>query len=99
VAGDPAAWQVGEEALLLVRPEAAQLVDGAAPGVNVVYGRVQSVSFRGRYQIVNLALPGLDAPLKLEWETAVAPPAPQTHITCMLAPAALRLLRERKFNT
>lgn len=58
--------------MLLIRPEAARLVEpGEASGENMVDGYVQSVSFRGRFQIVTVTFPNTDDLFKFELDTAV----------------------------
>ncbi|MCA9873329.1 MAG: TOBE domain-containing protein, partial [Anaerolineales bacterium] len=58
----------GPPAHLLIRPEAAHLLNPGEEGENVVHGRVQDCSFRGRYQIVTVLVAGEDG----EGETAVS---------------------------
>lgn len=57
---------------LLIRPEAAQLTRQS--GENVVNGRLQAISFRGRFQIATVAFPAADVVLKFEMDTAVSLP-------------------------
>jgi ABC-type Fe3+/spermidine/putrescine transport system ATPase subunit len=65
---------------LLIRPEAARLVENDTKAANVVNGRLTQHSFRGRYQFISLTTshqPPLI--LKFELETAVTlPPIGQT---------------------
>jgi len=75
---------------LLIRPEAARLEGGRNP----LHGRLQDISFRGRYQIVTVAAGSETTPvtLKFELETAVSLPPPQSSIRLFLNPAAIQLL-------
>ncbi|MFQ5419151.1 MAG: ABC transporter ATP-binding protein, partial [Anaerolineae bacterium] len=82
------------EISLLIRPEAGKLSVSAA-SVNVCHGRLQAVSFRGRYQIATIRLHQHQSPaitLQLEWDTAVSLPAVGEDIIFSLAPDAMQLL-------
>ena len=76
--------QLNQTITVLIRPEAAQLGED---GVNIVNGRLQTISFRGRYQqaIVQVG----ETALKLEFDTAVALPDLGTNITFTLDPATI----------
>ncbi len=58
---------------LLIRPEAARVIPASEGGENVVNGRIQDLSFRGRYQIVTVLVDGLAGEtavsLKLEFDS------------------------------
>ncbi len=75
-AGNEKIGSIENSCTLLIRPEAARL---AAPeetgGENVVDGRLQSVSFRGRFQIATIAFTGTDVLFKFELDTAVTLPS------------------------
>lgn len=88
---DTASLSANEPVYLLIRPEAAQLAK-ETDEVNVVNGRIQDISFRGRYQIVTIVVDGVE--LKLEFETAVKLPAHPANIFLYLAPHKLQLLRQ-----
>lgn len=79
--------------ILLIRPEAARLL---APdengGENVVNGRLESVSFRGRFQIATLVFPETDVLLKFELDTAVALPPIGNEIRIAINPQLIKPL-------
>lgn len=79
---------VGQALTLLIRPDAARLDDPVEVAVNRISGMVVSRSFRGRYQIIELAAPaGSESiSLTLELESDLPIPAP---------PAALELVLDR----
>ncbi len=64
----------GETVTLLIRPEAARLVDDTDTAVNTIAATLQEVSFRGRYQIITVTV--ADVVLKFEMDTAVSLPSP-----------------------
>lgn len=72
-------------ATLLIRPEAARLLDDGG-----IEGVVESVSFRGRYQQVHVRFD--DVVLKFEMETAVFIPPIGSTIHLHLNPHAMQLL-------
>ncbi|MCP4418948.1 MAG: ABC transporter ATP-binding protein [Chloroflexi bacterium] len=79
---------------LLIRPEAAQLVEtGAADGINLLNGRLTQHSFRGRYQLITVET-NHEPPLilKFELETAVVLPQIGNPITLTIDPKAIVLL-------
>lgn len=62
----------GQSCMILVRSEAARLIPLVETGgENGVDGRLQAVSFRGRFQIATIAFPGTDVMFRFELETAV----------------------------
>ena len=76
---------------LLIRPEAAQLLDTHDPATkNVVNGRILDLSFRGRYQIATVAVE--DVVLKFEFETAVSLPHSGRKVRFQLSPHSMVLL-------
>jgi ABC-type Fe3+/spermidine/putrescine transport system ATPase subunit len=78
---------------LLIRPEAARIIPaGEAGGENVVNGRVQAISFRGRYQIATIAFAGTDVTLKFELDTAVRLPVVGGEIRIAINPQQIQLL-------
>lgn len=62
----------GKPVTLLIRPEAARLVNEADTAVNSFTATLQEVSFRGRYQIITVTV--ADVVLKFEMDTAVILP-------------------------
>ncbi len=87
------ALQTQKEVTILLRPEAGQIVAEGMDGENVLNGRMQAISFRGRYQIATIVVH--DLILKLEFETAVTLPPPPASISLRLNPNALHLLVNR----
>ncbi len=81
----------GDSVALLIRPEAGRLIGNVQDEVNVVNGRIQTISFRGRYQIATIVVGAVA--LKLEFETAVTLPTPPAPITLHLIPGNLQLLQ------
>ena len=82
---------ITHEYTLLVRPEAARLLDEHDPVMqNVVDGRVSDLSFRGRYQIVTVMVG--EVKLKFEFETAVSLPQPGEKVRLQLSSPAMVLL-------
>jgi ABC-type Fe3+/spermidine/putrescine transport system ATPase subunit len=57
--------EVGEKVTVLIRPEAARLLE---QGVDGICGRISSLSFRGRYQIVTIDITEAQRTLSLEFE-------------------------------
>ena len=85
----------GPPAHLLIRPEAARLLNPGEEGENVVNGRIQDRSFRGRYQIVTV-LVGEDGEggetavsLKLEFDSDEHLPAVGQPVRLSLSPQAI----------
>lgn len=78
---------------LLIRPEAARIIPaGQSGGENVVHGRVQAISFRGRYQIATIGFAGTDVALKFELDTAVRLPDVGDEIRIAINPQQTQLL-------
>jgi ABC-type Fe3+/spermidine/putrescine transport system ATPase subunit len=78
---------------LLIRPEAARIVPPGASGEeNVMHGRLQALSFRGRYQIATIGFAGMDVELKFELDTAVHLPAAGEEIRIAINPRQMLLL-------
>ncbi len=86
LAGEPGGSQ---RVTLLIRPEAGQW-PAVADSPNLIHGRLDAVSFRGRYQIAAItALAHSPVTLQLEWDTAVALPPVGSDITLSLDPGAI----------
>ena len=83
---------IDEEVTILVRPEAGMVLNGKSNMPNVINGRIQDISFRGRYQIATIEVNG--ETVRLEFETAVKLPPPNTNVTITLNPSAMHLLSE-----
>lgn len=81
----------GQSPILLIRPEAAHIVDAGKAGMNAVHGRVVACSFRGRYRQGTIAV-GEEAQLKLEFEVDEPLPGVGDEVWLALAPEALSLL-------
>jgi hypothetical protein len=85
-----------DHAKLLIRPEAAELIEpyNDEEGVNVLEGRLVDVSFRGRHQVVVFeTLTGNDRSiLKFNLESTVTLPPVQSVVRLHLNPDQLRLL-------
>ena len=79
---------------MLIRPEAAQIVPPDSGGENVVDGRLQAISFRGRFQIVSIAIPDTEIVFKFEMETAVSLPAVGGEIRIAINPEHIQLLTQ-----
>lgn len=79
--------------LLLVRPDAGRPISAGDEAPNVVRGRLEELSFRGRYQEALIKSEG-GSELSLEFEAGVALPAPGESIMLALAPNALILVAE-----
>ncbi|MCI0577065.1 MAG: ABC transporter ATP-binding protein [Chloroflexi bacterium] len=79
---------------LLIRPGAGQLLSPGQEATNVVAGRLEEVSFRGRYQVATITLQESDGPvaLKLEFESAVSLPPAGSEVRLALNPARLIVL-------
>jgi ABC-type Fe3+/spermidine/putrescine transport system ATPase subunit len=67
----------GRRGVLLIRPEAAEILDSGETGKNEVIGRIREISFRGRYQIVKIEIvkDGRTNNLKLTFD--IEQPLPQ----------------------
>jgi ABC-type Fe3+/spermidine/putrescine transport system ATPase subunit len=82
---------------LLIRPEAGQLLRPDEAGVNVVNGRLQDLSFRGRYQVATVLVEGdgegkTAVALRLEFEASERLPAPGHPLRLSLRPEAIHRL-------
>ena len=83
-------FTVHDSQFILIRPEAAKVVEPDANGSNLIYGRLTQHSFRGRYQLITVETnhqPPLT--LKFELETAVALPPVGETITLAIDPQAI----------
>ncbi|NLF15273.1 MAG: ABC transporter ATP-binding protein [Anaerolineaceae bacterium] len=89
--GEPAPPD-GEEATLLIRPEAARLVGDEAPGGASVGGKVQRCSFRGSHYLLEIEH---ESGQRLTFELLFGAgqlPRPGDDVTLALRPEALSLL-------
>lgn len=89
--GEPAPPD-GEEATLLIRPEAARLVGDEAPGGASVRGKVQRCSFRGSHYLLEIEH---ESGQRLTFELLFGAgqlPRPGDDVTLALRPEALSLL-------
>ena len=80
---------------LLIRPEAAQLLDEEEPGAgNVCQGQLQNISFRGRYQVATIIIPNRQSPisLKLEFDSTTELPSAGSRVRFALKPEGILLL-------
>jgi ABC-type Fe3+/spermidine/putrescine transport system ATPase subunit len=82
---------------LLIRPEAGQLLRPGEEGVNGINGRLQDLSFRGRYQIATVVVEeveggGTAVVLRLELEASERLPAPGQPLRLALRPEAIHRL-------
>ena len=83
----------GERVCLLIRPDAGRLLEAHEAGEqNVIDGRLDSLSFRGRYQIATIISQALPMPLKFEFDTAVALPPVNSAIRIAINPHKIQLL-------
>jgi ABC-type Fe3+/spermidine/putrescine transport system ATPase subunit len=82
----------GDQVMVLLRPEAAQLVNGTETAVNLVRGQVVERSFRGaRYRLVVRHDSGAD--LAFELDVADGPtPSVGDEVTLSIRPEAINLL-------
>jgi ABC-type Fe3+/spermidine/putrescine transport system ATPase subunit len=90
----PAGLDAESEAVLLVRPEAGHLVGADGAEQNVVHGKLEAVSFRGRYQQATISAGREGVQLKLEFEPTDALPPPGSELAVALVPEALVLLQQ-----
>ena len=80
---------------VLIRPEAARLLDEEEPGAgNVCQGQLQNISFRGRYQVATIIIPNRQSPisLKLEFDSTTELPPAGSRIRFALKPEGILLL-------
>ncbi len=83
----------GDRVMLLIRPDAGRLLESnGAGGRNVLDGRLDSLSFRGRYQIATIASQKSPAPFKFEFDTAVTLPPINSTIRIAINPRKIQLL-------
>jgi len=92
--GGPSARR-GERVVVLVRPDAGRILATEEAikkkGVNVVSGRVEALSFRGRYQQVTVSA-GEGVMLQMEFDPGQELPSAGASIRLALAPAGVVLL-------
>lgn len=76
---------------LLIRPEAGQLLPDETEGENLIRGRLVDASFRGRHQIITLAVRTVDGErsLKLAIDSTVTLPTDRSELTFRLKPEEL----------
>lgn len=81
---------------LLIRPEAGHVISENAAGRNVIQGKISDVSFRGRLQIVSIAVKtgDKDIILKLAFDSTVALPTDCSDIWIKLNPQELLTLAD-----
>jgi ABC-type Fe3+/spermidine/putrescine transport system ATPase subunit len=81
-------------ATMLIRPEAASLIDLDSTGFNTIVGRLVDVSFRGRHQVATVQVDGVAEPviLKFHFDSTVRLPMVSSKVKLRLDPAGLRLL-------
>jgi thiamine transport system ATP-binding protein/spermidine/putrescine transport system ATP-binding protein len=60
--------ELSQRFILLIRPEAGELVLDDSTGPNVFQVQIQDISFRGRHQLVNLSLQGTEGEIELSLE-------------------------------
>ena len=80
---------------VLIRPEAARLLDEEEPGAgNVCQGELQNISFRGRYQVATIIIPNRQSPisLKLEFDSTTELPPAGSRVRFALKPEGILLL-------
>jgi ABC-type Fe3+/spermidine/putrescine transport system ATPase subunit len=83
----------GAEVTLLLRPEAAQLVDGAQDATNLIQGRITARSFRGaRERLTVRHASGIELSFELDG-TAANMPIVGEDVTLALRPQAINLLQ------
>jgi ABC-type Fe3+/spermidine/putrescine transport system ATPase subunit len=85
---------IGTEVTLLIRPGAATITEDGEIGENVVIGRIDQISFRGRHQVITVAVPteAGHVPLKLEMPSTVQLPPADRGLTLSLDPQKLSVL-------
>lgn len=72
-----------DKLLLLIRPEAARIMEGPPAADNLFTGVIRHVSFRGRYQIVTIEAAGAGS-LKFEIDSARTVPAVGAEVRFLL---------------
>jgi ABC-type Fe3+/spermidine/putrescine transport system ATPase subunit len=60
--------EISKRFILLIRPEAGELVLDDSAGLNVFQVQIRDISFRGRHQLVNLSLQGAEGEIELSLE-------------------------------
>jgi ABC-type Fe3+/spermidine/putrescine transport system ATPase subunit len=87
------AFYHGEQVTLLLRPEAAQLVDGARDAMNLIQGRITERSFRGaRERLTVRHASGIELSFELDGTAADIPDVGED-VTLALRPQAINLLQ------
>ena len=86
--------EISKRFILLIRPEAGELVLDDSGGPNVFQVQIRDISFRGRHQLVNLSLQGADGEieLSLEFPSSVPLTTDLKKIIVYLAPNKLKAL-------
>jgi ABC-type Fe3+/spermidine/putrescine transport system ATPase subunit len=78
---------------LLIRPDAGRLLTKDGYAENVVHGRLDALSFRGRYQIATVSSLQSPVSLKLEFDTAVSLPSAGAEMRIAIDGQAIQLLK------
>jgi ABC-type Fe3+/spermidine/putrescine transport system ATPase subunit len=87
------AFHPGEDVTLLLRPEAAQVVDGLENAINLIQGRITERSFRGaRERLTVRHASGIELSFELDG-TAADVPSVGEEVTLALRPQAINLLQ------
>ncbi|MFZ0545561.1 MAG: TOBE domain-containing protein, partial [Candidatus Promineifilaceae bacterium] len=82
----------GHEGMLLIRPEAAEILAASTAGKNVITAEVAEISFRGRYQIALVVVEknGRATHLKLAFDVEQPIPEPGSQVVFSLLPDKCR---------
>jgi ABC-type Fe3+/spermidine/putrescine transport system ATPase subunit len=83
----------GQEVTVLLRPDSARLVRADSAELNRLSGRLTSVSFRGRYQIVTIEIG--ETRLRFELEHSEQLPTPGEAVHIAIDPARVQILPRR----
>jgi len=86
----------GSKGTLLIRPEAAEIVVAGEVGERVLRATLEHVSFRGRYQIVQLIVANNNrvTPLKLSFSIEAPLPTPGSQLRLALLPEKCKFYLE-----
>ena len=87
----------GSGVVLLVRPEAAEVLAPDQSGSNEITAEVRDISFRGRYQIAQLVVSkdGRSQPLKLSFDIEQPLPNPGSQLRIGLSPDKCQLIKRK----
>jgi ABC-type Fe3+/spermidine/putrescine transport system ATPase subunit len=89
-------WEIGEQVVLLIRPEAAKLHIPEAEPYTEIQSVLTDVSFRGRYQDVSFKVDvdgSTPINLKFDFNTDVSLPASGAEVTLYLDPAGTNVFK------